>query len=98
MLLEATAGRYYQVAGQDLFNENYATKPNVTNEQKLVGINFNNGQSVAGKLAYQSPCVGEERPGTMAARGQRAARPGRTNEVPSPAREAIAEPWIADSS
>jgi hypothetical protein len=31
MLLKATAGRYYQVAGQDLFNENYATKPNGQN-------------------------------------------------------------------
>ena len=31
MLLKATAGRYFQVAGQDLFNENYATKPNGTN-------------------------------------------------------------------
>ena len=31
MLLKATAGRYFQVAAQDLFNENYATKPNGTN-------------------------------------------------------------------
>ena len=31
MLLKATAGRYFQVAAQDIFNENYATKPNGTN-------------------------------------------------------------------
>ena len=28
---------------------------NVTDEQENIGINFNNGQPVAGKLAYQSP-------------------------------------------
>jgi hypothetical protein len=31
MLLKATAGRYYQVTGQDIFNREYATKPNGTN-------------------------------------------------------------------
>jgi hypothetical protein len=32
MLLKATAGRYYQVTGQDIINEEYATKPNGTNQ------------------------------------------------------------------
>jgi hypothetical protein len=32
MLLKANAGRYYQVSGQDIFNREYATKPNGTNQ------------------------------------------------------------------
>jgi TonB-dependent receptor-like protein len=32
LLLKATAGRYYQVTGQDIFNREYATKPNGTNQ------------------------------------------------------------------
>ncbi len=32
MLLKASAGRYYQVTGQDIFNREYATKPNGTNQ------------------------------------------------------------------
>jgi hypothetical protein len=31
-LIKATAGRYYQEPGQDLFNEEYATQPNGTNQ------------------------------------------------------------------
>jgi hypothetical protein len=32
VLIKATAGRYYQEPGQDLFNEQYATQPNGTNQ------------------------------------------------------------------
>jgi hypothetical protein len=32
VLVKATAGRYYQVTGQDVINENYATKPNGSNQ------------------------------------------------------------------
>ncbi len=39
MLLKASAGRYYQVTGQDIFNREYATKPNGTNQFTQFGWN-----------------------------------------------------------
>jgi hypothetical protein len=39
VLLKATAGRYYQVVGQDIFNREYATKPNGTNQSTLFNWN-----------------------------------------------------------
>jgi hypothetical protein len=38
-LVKATAGRYYQVVGQDIFTREYATKPNGTNQFTQLGWN-----------------------------------------------------------
>jgi hypothetical protein len=39
VLLKASAGRYYQVTGQDIFNREYATKPNGTNQFTQIAWN-----------------------------------------------------------
>jgi hypothetical protein len=63
LLIKATAGRYYQEPGQDLFNEEFATLPNGTNQ--FVTIAWNQAtQRYDGRAQTTVPPLGSN-PGTF---------------------------------